>query len=239
MSTTDGPMKPAIQTTETAAGDPHGDALRELEQLLLRGSEILAVCGWNGSGWDAFRPGGIWVLKFRASALAFVERSCGTASPEARAMRARVDDARAIDRGYHVPEIVEALRMLYDAQCRDRVFHAAPALLFAAHGDLVELAETLANAGEVQAAARGAGVVLQKMLGRIAKTEGIEDAEPDVLADALFAAKRFDASTHLRIGACLQIARDLSGPRCASIPDAELQEMVRWVSEATRRFRWA
>lgn len=217
------------------------DGIRELEELIQRGREILAVCGWNGRCYDAFRPGGIWVLKFRSRAHAALERLFGRGSAPEQAVHGWLEDPRAVDRGYYVPEILGALQDSYAGLCRERLFSAAPALLAAIADDVVEVAETLANAGDLVGGASRAAGIMRRQLGGLARRHlgpAEEVPSPPEIADALLERGIIDPSDHLKIGAYLQIARDLHGDRAAAIPDGELREMVRWVSELTRRFRW-
>lgn len=213
--------------------------MAELEALLIRGQEILAVCGWNGLSYQAFRPGGVWVLKFRAEALALVHRVFGADSAFGQAMRRCTEDPRAMDRGYFLPEIIEVLFEAHATVTHECLFNVAPQLLAVVGAESIEVAETLANAGELQAAARAAGHVLRSMLGRLAQRAGLEEpASPEAIADSLLEGGVLEPSTHLKIAACLQIAADAAGSRAGLIPDAELREQVRAVSDLTRRYRW-
>ena len=231
-------------STPAPAESPDDASIRELEGLLQRGREILAVCGWNGSSYDAFRPGGIWVLKFRSQTLASLEEIFGASNPVYRQMDGYIEDPRAVDRGYHVPEIVALLQSAYAERCRERLFNAAPALLAAVGDEVIEVAETLANAGEVIHAASRAGEILRRTVGRMGR-RALDDkafeslTNADAIVDRLLDRGVVSTSEHLKIGAYLQIARDLHGPKQPLIHEGELREMVRWVSELCRRYRYA
>ncbi len=216
------------------------EALADLERLILRGREILAVCGWNGEGYDAFRPGGIWVLKFRSQSLASVAQIFGTESRVHESIHDWIEDPRSVDRGYYLPEIVATLQTAYARLCRERLFRAAPALIASFGEDVIEVAETLVNAGDLIGGADRAGDILQRLLGRLSR-QHFGDSEttpaPEEIADRLHEAGILNATEHLRAGACLQISRDLHGERAALIPLGELRDMVHWISVQTRRFR--
>ena len=208
--------------------------LNELRQLIQRGREVLYSCGWNGKVYTAFKPGGIEVLKFRAQALGLMRQVFGESSRHHCVLKELAQDRSAAERGYHIKQFVDVLERAYRECQRQQFFNASVSLLAGLGDDLIELAEAVSNAGCHLEAARRAGPVLKHVLRRLGGSRGIEDAgemSADELNDVLLKAKAYEQSVHRRIGACLQIARDVGNQRGVCIPEEELAEMVRWVRD--------
>ena len=218
------------------------EALKEFEQLIQRGHEILYACGWDGQRYAAFKPGGIEVLKFRAQSLGLIRRACGDESRHYRTLQVYGGERRAAEKGYHIKEFLEVLEAAYRECLREQAFFGDPEALLAEAGeDAIELAEALANAGCLMEAARRAGAVLAgvlRRLGRAHSIAGCEERSPGELNDALHEAGILDESAHRRAGACLQIEHDVQGPQAWRVPEQELIEMVRWVLEFALRHRF-
>jgi hypothetical protein len=215
--------------------------LREFEQLIQRGHEILYACGWDGHGYAAFKPGGIEVLKFRARALGLVRRACGDDGVHYGKLQQYAAERNAAEKGYHIREFLEVLEAAYRQGLRHRAFTLDPEpLLMDAGAGLIELAEALANAGCLLEACRHAGAVLAGMLRRLGRAQGIPRAEEQPLAAliaALCESGALDDMAHRRISACLQLAHDAQGTEAGRIPEGELAEMVQWVRDFTLRHR--
>jgi len=219
------------------------EALKEFEQLIQRGHEILYACGWDGQRYAAFKPGGIEVLKFRARSLGLIRRACGDESRHYRTLQVYGGERRAAEKGYHIKEFLDVLEAAYRECLREQAFFGDPEALLAEAGeDVIELAEALANAGCLMEAARRAGAVLAGILRRLGRAHGIagsEERSPGELNDALHEAGILDESAHRRAGACLQIEHDVQGPQAWRVPEQELIEMVRWVREFALLHRFA
>jgi hypothetical protein len=216
------------QSTSDDARSTLGD---EFVRLIQCGREILFACGWNGHRYAGFRPGGVEVLKFCRRTEALIKRTLGAEHPHHRRLVGLAADPRAARKGFYVHEYVRILeRALADHQ-RDGVFHAPEMMFESLAGDCIEVAEALLNAGCHIAAARRAGIVLEQTIRRIGQTRGVEvDAfSADELNDVLRDRRAYDDTTHRRIGACLQITRDMRQSLRVPLPDAELDEMVHWV----------
>ena len=214
---------------------------QELERLIQRGREMLISCGWNGERYAAFRPGGIEVLKFRSQSVSVVRRTFGERGGFLAELRACIEDRRAPERGYHIVEFVDVLERAFEAVHLEMVFRAAPEMLMGLDST-VEVAEALSNAGFQTDAASRAARLLEKLLVAIGESTGIEDSaamSPDELNDRLASDQAVTEDEHRRIAACLQIARDLGGPRGACIPDGELGDMVGWIRDFTLAHRVA
>ncbi len=208
--------------------------LNEVRQLIQRGHEILYSCGWNGRKYAAFKPGGIEVLKFRAQALGVIRQLFGEESGYHCTLQGYAEERRAAEKGYHIKEFLDVMESAYRDCLREQFFEASTSLLAAMSDDLIEMAEAMSNAGCHLPAAERAGAVLDgvlRTLGRARSLPDTEDMSDDELNDALFDMKVYEESSHLRIGACLQIARDVRGGRGACIPEEELAEMVCWVRD--------
>jgi hypothetical protein len=233
--------EPSSDRSEPRADAFDPEALREFEQLIQRGHEILYACGWDGQRYAAFKPGGIEVLKFRARSLGLIRRVCGEESGHYGALQVYAGERRAAERGYHIKEFLDVLEAAYREYLRQRAFASEPdALLVEVGRDVIELAEALANAGCLIEAGRHAGAVLVGVLRRLGRANGIDGAgerSPAELNDALREGGVLDDAAHRRLGACLQLERDVCGPDAARIPDEELAEMVRWVRDFVLRHR--
>jgi hypothetical protein len=215
--------------------------LRELEQLIQRGHEILYACGWNGQCYAAYKPGGIEVLKFRARSLGLVRRACGDESVHYRKLERYAAERHAAEKGYHIREFLDVLEAVYRDGQRQRTFGFEPdPLLVEAGADVIELAEALANAGCLREACGHAGTVLERMMRRLGRAHGIADAEEasaSMVASTLRDLGVLDEAAHRRLCACLQLAHDARGPNAARIPDGEMSDMVQWVRDFALRHR--
>jgi hypothetical protein len=171
------------------------------------------------------------VLKFCRRAEALVRRAFGEEHEYHHELTKLAADRHAARHGFYVHMYVNVLERGLADQLRDDVFHASEMMFDSLAGDCIEVAEALLNAGCHVSAAKRAGVVLEQTLRRIGRSEGLDvDAlTSDELNDALLERRICVDATHRRIGACLQIARDMRQSDQPSIPDAELDEMVRWV----------
>lgn len=217
------------------------ELLREFEQLIQRGHEILYACGWDGRCYAAFKPGGIEVLKFRARSLGLVRRACGDDSVHYAKLQEYAGERNAAEKGYHIREFLAVLEGAYRQGLRERAFALDPEpLLIEAGTDLIELAEALANAGCLLEACRHAGAVLECMLRKLGRAHDLSRAEdtplPELVA-ALGEAGVLDDAVRRRLSACVQLARDARGPDAGRIPEGELAEMVQWVRDFALRHR--
>jgi hypothetical protein len=217
-------------------GEPNPDASRslladEFRRLIQGGREILFACGWDGRRYAGFRPGGVEVLKFCRRAEALVRRTFGEDHRYHRDLAKLAAHPQAARSGFYVHEYVHVLERALADQQRDDVFHASTMMFDSLAGDCIEVAEALLNAGCHVSATKRAGVVLEQTIRRIGRSHGVDvDAlAPHELNDALLERRICDDATHRRIGACLQIARDMRQSRQPAIPNVELDEMVRWV----------
>ena len=96
------------------------EALKEFEQLIQRGHEILYACGWDGQRYAAFKPGGIEVLKFRARSLGLIRRACGEESGRYGTLQVYAGQRRAAEQGYHIKEFLDVLEAAYRECLRQR-----------------------------------------------------------------------------------------------------------------------
>jgi hypothetical protein len=217
------------------------DTLRELEQLIQRGHEILYACGWDGRSYGAFKPGGIEVLKFRARSLGLVRRACGDESIHYRKLERYAAERHAAEKGYHIREFLDVLEAVYRQGQRQRTFGLEPdPLLIETGADVIELAEALANAGCLVEACRHAGTVLARLLRRFARAHGVADVDERPLPELAAALREtgvVDDAAHRRLSACLQLSHDVWGPDAVRIPEGELSEMVQWVRDFALRHR--
>lgn len=233
--------EPSSDRSEPRAPGFDPETLREFEQLIQRGHEILYACGWDGQRYAAFKPGGIEVLKFRARSLGLIRRACGENSEHYGTLQVYAGQRRAAEQGYHIKEFLDVLEAAYREYLRQRAFAGElDPLLVEVGQDVIELAETLANAGCMVEAGRHAGTVLVGVLRRLGRAHGIDRAEersPAELTDALREAGVLDEAAHRRLAACLQLEHDARGSDAARIPDEELADMVRWVRDFALRHR--
>ncbi len=236
------PSGPLPDGAEKNGGVSDPSVLDEFQQLIQRGHEVLYSCGWNGTRYTAFKPGGIEVLKFRARTLGLIRRAFGQDHHYHLALTACVDHRDLVEKGYFVKEFLDVLEQAYREYLRDRLFNISDSLLLKLSDNLIELAEAMSNAGCYLPAASQAGEVLEELLRTMGRSRAVPHADEmsgDELNDSLFGAKAYGESTHRKISACLQIARDIVGGRGLCIHEPELAEMVQWVRDFAMLHRQA
>jgi hypothetical protein len=208
--------------------------LHEFDRLIQIGRDILISAGWDGRQYAAFKPGGSQCSRLRHDTLTLLKSIWGERCECYRRLHALVHAADANTNGYHMAETVAILESAFTVYSREFLFDRSE---LATEVDLecIELAEALLNAGFHVPAAQRAGAILGRALGdlhaglRPDATMTKPDADLRTTNDDLLHDNVYDAATHRRIAAMLQIRLDASGPRAERLHREDIADMIEWL----------